>query len=84
MGSGIKLRRTDQIPDILQEHDVASILAQCRQALRRHSGVHVTHTVRMKLERLCAEGFDPLRIHIRINIRFQDGNGNLRKIPDRP
>ena len=83
MSSGIVFRRADQIADIFKEGQTNTVKIHAFKASAGHACIHVTHSVRVDLNRDCTESFDPFSIHCRINVGLAYGNRDfLVHVPD--
>ena len=73
-GSGVKFRRTYQVPHIFQDEKIQPVHAEFLNPLSGHPGIQMAHAPGMELNDSGAVILNGRRIHIGINIRLHDSD----------
>ena len=75
--AGVKLRRTHEVSDVLQDGKIHILDAEVPQPLPRHAGVQMAHAAGVELDDLDAGILDRSSIHVRIDVRLHHADTEI-------
>ena len=76
-GAGVKLRRADEVADVLEDGEVDVLGAEALKALARHARVEVAHAAGVQLDNLRTAGGDGRGVDVGVDIGLHDADAQI-------